>query len=37
MLGEKKLKAIESIIKGENISDTAKISGVIRQSIYTWM
>ncbi|WP_017416036.1 helix-turn-helix domain-containing protein [Clostridium tunisiense] len=37
MLYERKLKAIECIIKCENITDTAKLVGVNRKSIYAWI
>lgn len=37
MLNDKKMKAIEYLIKGENVSDTAKLVGVSRQALYNWM
>lgn len=36
-LDKRKLKAIECLIKGENITDTAKLAGVNRKSIYSWL
>lgn len=36
-LDERKQKAIGNIIKGENYSDVAKLSGVSRQALYNWL
>lgn len=36
-LDDRKLKAIDLIIKGENISKVAEIVGVNRATIYNWM
>lgn len=33
----KKEKAIEALINGENISDTARLANVNRKTIYRWM
>lgn len=36
-LGEKHYKAIEYIIKGENISSVANLTGVSRTALYNWL
>ena len=36
-LGEKHFKAIEYIIKGENLSNVARITGVSRTALYNWL
>lgn len=36
-LAEKHFKAIEYIIKGENISSVANLTGVSRTAIYNWL
>lgn len=36
MLNQQRLKAIELLVSGENISDTAKMVGVTRATIYQW-
>lgn len=37
MLDERKLKVIETLLKGENVSDTAKLCSVSRQTLYKWL
>lgn len=36
-LDDKKLQAIELIIKGEKIADVARIVGVNRKTVYNWL
>ena len=36
-LDERKMKAIENIILGENYTNVAKLSGVSRQALYNWL
>lgn len=36
-LDERKMKAIENIVLGENYSNVAKLSGVSRQALYNWL
>lgn len=36
-LAEKHFKAIEYIIKGENLSNVAKLTGVSRTALYNWL
>ncbi|AAO36107.1 helix-turn-helix domain-containing protein [Clostridium tetani] len=37
MLNREKIKAMELLLNGETITDTAKIVGVERKTIYRWM